>query len=124
MDISEFITQTLNQICEGIRNAKTDQHEQTGNEPLAPCKIGYNNLSEEIQLIKFDISAVVTDSSQKEGGIKIQIPAFLFGASGAAQASQQSSFTQRIQFSVPFVPSACDTRYMEILSPKKRPTID
>jgi hypothetical protein len=64
MDISQFVSETIKQICTGIKEAKEACKEE--NDPVAPVAIKGIRLDESVQMIHFDICAVATE--EKKGG--------------------------------------------------------
>ena len=116
MDISQFVSETIKQICIGIKEAKEACKEK--NDPVAPVAIKGVRLDESVQMIHFDICAVATEEKKGGGGISIQIPTIINGEIGK-NTNIQTSCTQRIQFSSPFIPSACSSKKETALSPEE-----
>lgn len=115
VDISQFVSETIKQICIGIKEAKEACKEK--NDPVAPVAIKGVRLDESVQMIHFDICAVATEEKKGGGGISIQIPTIINGEIGK-NTNIQTSCTQRIQFSIPFIPSACSSEKETALSPE------
>lgn len=84
---------------------------------MAPVAIKGVRLDESVQMIHFDICAVATEEKKGGGGISIQIPTIINGEIGK-NTNIQTSCTQRIQFSIPFIPSACSSEKETALSPE------
>lgn len=90
MNIKEFISETLNQIIEGVTEA---QKNNTSNASISGSHVSMKNIS-------FDI-AVVTESSENKGnkaGIKV---AELVSFGKNSDIKSQESTTSRIKFEIP-----------------------
>lgn len=104
MNIKEFIKESLQQICEGINEAKNLTNDGE-NSPIAP-RMFYDTGREALDPvpIQFDISVIVEETSGKSGGGKLSI-ASLVKIDGEGKKEQRSQAINRIQFSVPYYPS-------------------
>ncbi|MEG2971478.1 MAG: trypco2 family protein [Akkermansia sp.] len=110
MELKDFIRDTINQICEGVGLAKLDQSKH-GNMPVAPAKVftKENTKGKSIyheENITFDVSVVIEEQKGKQGEAKISVLSCIVAGGETNNKSTQQT-TQRIQFSVPYLPSAC-----------------
>lgn len=110
MELKDFIRDTINQICEGIGLAKQDQS-QHGNMPVAPALVfTEENLEGKAiyheESITFDVSVVIEEKKGKQGESKISVLSCVVAGGELSKKSTQQT-TQRIQFSVPYIPAAC-----------------
>jgi hypothetical protein len=94
MELKEFITSVLVDVCEAVNDAKR----ATKGSIIAP---GPNDglIGEETRLVNFEVSVVVTDSIEGRGGGKIQV--WSIGASGEALAARETINMNKISFQVP-----------------------
>ncbi len=108
MELKEFVSQSLLQIFEGVKQAQ-DQLKDTGgtiapsnisSRPQHPSIIGYVH-SAPIISVDIDVSVTTTDANNSKAGLGLFIAAF----SGGVQAGSESSNNQfnRLRFSVPVV---------------------
>ena len=110
MELKDFIRDTINQICEGIGLAKLDQSKH-GNMPVAPARVfsAEDPAGKEInhqENITFDVSVVIEEQKGKQGDVKISVLSCVVAGGELGKKSTQQT-TQRIQFSVPYLPAAC-----------------
>lgn len=105
LSISEFIRESLSEICEGISQAK----KKTGGEdksPIAPTLVDHPALDKQKNLVHFDISVCVERTKNGSGGFSISVP-IVGGLQGNIGQDNATKVTQRIQFDVPFTPGSC-----------------
>lgn len=110
MDISEFIKETIHQVCTGIELASrecsllgvivnpTISVGQNGNYyiPLKPSSV---TMQRRVQKIDFDLAVEVTESEENsgEGGVSVHV----FTAKGNLSTKTINSTINRVCFSVP-----------------------
>lgn len=107
MDLKEFVTQTLTQIIEGVRDAQTrgkeltaevNPHLDTSAEQAG--KQGFLNAGGQfVPIVQFDVALTVTEGTGTKGGIGVFAGAIFLGSSG--QSQNESSSVSRVKFSVP-----------------------
>jgi len=107
MDLREFVSETLTQIVEGVKNAQNKAKESgaTVNPRLMisvelAAKQGF--LSTEhghAQFVQFDVALTVTEGTGTKGGIGVFAGAINLGSSG--QSHDESSSVSRVKFCVP-----------------------
>ncbi|MFC1659621.1 hypothetical protein ACFL0U_03585 [Pseudomonadota bacterium] len=108
MEIKEFISESIKQICLGIGEARDwGIKELDGNCLIAPLLMMGKPVENMEQKIHFDI-AVVTSTDKKiniEGGTKLKlVSAVRVGGDLKKQNSTKTDNTHRISFTVPFYP--------------------
>jgi hypothetical protein len=107
MKLDEFITQTINQIIDGV--AKSQEHAKEANAYVnAPIIIDanrvydyYQNSLPQPQIIEFDIAITTTESKGLKGGAGIFVASFGVGYQGEKSLSGME--VSRIKFSIPVV---------------------
>jgi hypothetical protein len=114
MELKEFVSQSLVQLFEGVRQAQAKTKEIGGSvatKIVAPKRdsqavIGFNH-NDPVILVDFDVSINTVDITNSKAGLGLFVAAF----GGGAQAGSESSNNQlsRLRFSVPVVlPSSND----------------
>ena len=107
MQLQEFVTESLTQIIQGVRNAHAAAKTagaQVNPIGLAVAKPGseiYSQAGQLAQLIHFDVAVTATETDKAQGGIGVFVGALAVGTKGEVES--QSSAISRIQFSVPVV---------------------
>jgi hypothetical protein len=107
MDLREFVTQTLTQVVEGVKEAQTqvDAHGAEINPPLQSSqeqlgKQGFLfTLEGPAQIVQFDVALTVVEGTGTKGGIGVFAGVVTLGSSGESQ--KESSSVSRVKFSVP-----------------------
>ncbi|MFA7638390.1 MAG: hypothetical protein WCY02_03675 [Parvibaculum sp.] len=101
MELKQYISETLVEICEAVSDAKEKVRKSVGI-AIAPGTIDSVAQSAP-SLIEFDISILVSDTSSKEGkgSARIKVVAVDFQMGGSAGGSSKAESQQRIRFSVP-----------------------
>ncbi len=117
MDISEFIKETIRQVCDGITWASRDCS-QSGVIVNPAISVGENGdffiptkpssvaMQRRVQKIDFDIAVEVTESEEVEGGGGISV--HVFSAKGNLSSKTTNSTINRVSFSVPICLPAQD----------------
>ena len=90
MDIKEFISQTLKQIIDGVKDAQ--EHAEGKNAVVVPY---YGDR----QKIDFDVAVTVVEG--KETGGKAGISVWSIGAGVTGKTESSSSTVSRIKFEIP-----------------------
>ncbi|MDR1696382.1 MAG: hypothetical protein LBR69_07145 [Endomicrobium sp.] len=107
MELKDFISQSIIDICLGIKVAQKTIYEAVENVPIAPAYMGGKSVLEKgEQKISFDIMVETSSSeqTQKQGDVKI----YVVGGSINKESNKNSVNVNRIQFSVPFFPQALE----------------
>ena len=110
MDISEFVKETIRQVCDGITLASRDCSQlgvivnpaisvgENGNF-FIPTKPSSVAMQRRVQKIDFDIAVEVTESEEIEGGGGVSV--HVFSAKGSLSSKTTNSTINRVSFSVP-----------------------
>lgn len=109
MELKEFITQTLNNIVDGIADAQAHALEkQAMINPSCTVRseetIVYHTVmgpAFTVQVIEFDIAVTVTDEDKSKGGIGVLSAVLNVGVQG--EANKINNETSRVKFSIPVV---------------------
>jgi len=88
MDVREFVSETLRQIVEGVREAK--------NETADKCQIA--PVGNQREKAEFDIAVTVDEEKTKEKGAGLSVCGLKAGAIG--QSTVSTNTVHRIKFSV------------------------
>ena len=106
MELKDFITETLTQMMEGVKNAqeKAKRFGAVINPPSIHKKentISLGNLGENqrIQTIEFEVSLTSTSSSDTQKGISVAFAGIGLG-SGKGN-NEQNAIVNRIKFEIP-----------------------
>lgn len=103
LSLKNFIKETIENITEGIQEAKDELYKKYNNCPIAPTIFDGKEVAKE-QLIKFDIAVTTAKSNSKNANGKIGINVASIGLNGNIENSQTN--LNRIQFEVPFYAQA------------------
>ena len=109
MELSEFVANTLLQICQGVATAHQKLQPDHGeiNPPVNSTSLRGSGLFDgpnaqddtAICPVHFDIALTVAQENRGGGGAKIQVVAIKVGAEAAVSSSTSS--VHRVQFAVP-----------------------
>lgn len=101
MDVKDFVTETLKQIIEGVREAQV--HAAQNDAYVAREKGYYGDPTGETkeQDIAFDIAVTIQKSRDKEGAGGLKIP--FIEAGGGINVTDANSSVSRIRFTVPIM---------------------
>jgi len=107
MELQEFISATLIQVLEGVRDAKAHQLTQNDGGQINPHTVGTKHpdkqVSQEtktiVQDVEFDVAVTVEKGTETKGGILVVLGAVSLGSSGKSDKS--SATVSRIKFSIP-----------------------
>jgi len=107
MELKTFVTETLNQIIDGVKEAQSHaaKHGAEVNPPVFTKPDKFDRLqhrdvfSSLIQEVNFDVAVIASEGTQTKGGIGAFIGVVALGSQGQSEASNQS--VSRIKFSVP-----------------------
>ena len=89
MDVKEFVRETLRQIVEGVREAKSETADK--------CQIA--PVGNQCEKVEFDIAVTVDEEQTKEKGAGVSVWALKAGATG--QSTISTNTAHRIKVSVP-----------------------
>ena len=117
MDISEFIKETIRQVCDGITMASRECSQSgvivnpaisvgENGDFFIPAKPSSVAMQRRVQKIDFDIAVEVTESEEVEGGGGISV--HVFSAKGNLSSKTTNSTINRVSFSVPICLPAQD----------------
>lgn len=108
MDLQEFVTQTLTQIVEGVREsqirtkdlgAKVNPHLNSPHSEMGKQGFLHAGGGQVAQVVQFNVALSVIEGTGTKAGIGIFAAAISLGASGESKA--ESSSISRVKFSVP-----------------------
>src|SRR5665213_3277046 len=107
MDLSTFITASLLQIAEGVKDAQ-DRARAAGGYINPAANMGKTNdayfgsmvSGAPVFLVDFDVAVMATEAADIEGGAKLQV-AGIFSVGGSGASTTRSETTSRIHFKVP-----------------------
>ena len=117
MELKEFISQSITQIFEGVKNAQSQTKELNGS--IAPDKF---RVGKEIQphpaivgfvhntpviSVEFDVSVTIQDTSKEKAGAGIFVTVLALG--GQLGSESLNSQVSRLRFSVPIILPAPDS---------------
>ncbi len=103
MELKDFISNTIYEICMGIEDAKARIYDEIKNNPIAPAKIDEKDSLLGNSNIEFDLS--ITTSSENSSDKKAGLIKVVEANVGKSQSSSQEAMN-RVSFSVPFFPQA------------------
>ncbi len=109
MDLKDFISETLNQIIEGVKTAQADARNQTAhvNPPLRgdAKEIMKHGLLEgfytttNVQLVQFDVALTTKEGTGAKAGIGVFTGIISAGTTG--QTNTENASVSRVKFIVP-----------------------
>ena len=115
MELKTFVKKSLIEICDGVNEARLELFDKFHNAPIAPTKMEDKPVWSETS-IDFDIAVTVSVESSKNASVNaksegiIKIVAANIGANGTVGNSATNEQCNRIKFSIPFYPAACNKR--------------
>lgn len=117
MQLSEFVTESLKQICAGVSDAKKAAAEYgfqinpwiTSGKSDTTGVLVDRETKTPLQIVEFDVAVTTAESEKSKGGAGIFVAGF--GLGGQLQADATNTVVSRIKFSVPIAfPRASDIR--------------
>lgn len=110
MDLREFVTETLSQIVDGVKDAQG--RTQVSGARVNPCLTINPELAAKqgiliargmahAQLVQFDVALTAKEGTGTKGGIGVVVGAFTLGSTG--QSQEENASVSRVKFSVPLV---------------------
>lgn len=112
MELKDFISETIQQISQGIIDAKEKCSELdvivnpnitigADGDYYVPeeKRIGSVSMQRRVQLLNMDIAVTVTEASETSGGGKIGVS--IFGANINSSGKSENTNISRVQFSIP-----------------------
>ena len=115
MNLSEFVSESLRQIVEGVATAQSSSSEMGEVNPkiwlaqrgeAAKMKILESSSGKWIHMVDFDVAVTVAESTETKGGIGLFVGPVVLGSKG--QSNAQDSTVSRIKFQVPIAYSEKD----------------
>src|SRR5260370_33921195 len=88
MELKDFVSRTITDIIEGVREAQA----AAGSDAYVNPGIGR-------EIVEFDVALTVTEAAEKKGGGGITVAGFLKAEGGGGSSSSNSSIS-RVKFSV------------------------
>ena len=103
MELRDFISNTIYEICLGIYEAKDKVYEDLNNRPISPARMNGSDIQLYDCKIDFDLSITTTSKSTdtKKGGIITVVEASIDKSSASSQEA-----INKVKFSIPFFPQA------------------
>lgn len=112
MKIKDFITESLKEIAEGIRQAQDEVHaiinpgrldevDQKTPDHNSKFLIANKTMGRLAQVVDFDVAVTVSEESTREGGTGLMVVGIGLGIKGGNNVSTSS--VSRIKFSIPVV---------------------
>ena len=103
MDLKTFVSETITQIADGIKDA---QAKETGAWICPPVKPNQQENAirdgqDAAQMLSFDIAVTTTDASGSTGGGSLKVLGVSLG--GGINQETQNAVASRVQFSIPVV---------------------
>ena len=104
MELKDFVSQTLVDIAEGVRDA---QEKLSSNEnptriaprpDFGPMATAFDQVK---QIVEFDVAVTSEERKQTKGGIGVMLAPVALGSQG--QSTTQSSTVSRLKFTVPVI---------------------
>ena len=116
MDLKEFVSETLRQIMDGVKEAKdlattygadVNPHASMYHAPNLSSIVFYRHTEKRgdqpVQTVEFDVAVTATEGKQREGGAKLAVMSISLG--GKQSSETLNSSVSRVKFSVPiFLP--------------------
>lgn len=110
MEISEFIKETIRQVCNGVTSAARDCSEQgaivnpsisvgENGDYYIPLKPSSVSMQRRVQKIDFDIAVEATENVQKSGQAGVTI--CVVTGKGNYSTAETNSTISRVSFSIP-----------------------
>lgn len=93
MELKNFISKTLIEIIDGIKDAQS--HAIENQAVIAPQVV----VTRKVNTIKFNVAVTTVDGSNAEGGAGIFVGPITIG--GRVETGQSSEATSRIEFEIP-----------------------
>ncbi len=97
MDLQEFVSQTLVQIIQGVKDAQQEARKHGGK--VNPDQSHSPFPGKDIQNVEFDVALTVTEGTGTKGGMGLVVGPLALGTQGESKA--QNSSVSRVRFSVP-----------------------
>ena len=108
MELKDFVAETLQQIVEGVKNAKSAV--ELNGAAVNPDLLGdykehakhgllYSGTGKVAQIVEFDVALSVKEGTGTKGGIGVVAGVFALGSQG--QSNAENSSLTRVKFRVP-----------------------
>ena len=106
MELKDFVSETLVQIIEGVKDAQSKVVDTEGGSvnpeySQTPRPHTISRYGKIIQDVEFDVALSVSEGTESKGGIGVVAGVFALGSQGQSNA-ENASFS-RIKFHVPMV---------------------
>lgn len=105
MELKEFISTTISEICDGIAVAKAQVNNKFANCIVAPGHINgesVGNRPEDRYDIDFDVCVTVEESGHKNGSLSAKLKVINFDKNSGT--NNNTVHINRVRFSVPYLP--------------------
>lgn len=99
MELQEFISTTLQQIINGVKDAQ-DKLQDVGVAVGPVVQSTIPKLSERTEIVHFDVAVTVSETSGTQGGGGIRVFSF-FSADGSISKAAETACVSRITFDIP-----------------------
>lgn len=108
MDLKEFVSETMVQIVEGVRDAQTRTTDSEGvsvsppigGAPSMASDHGFISTPDgKAQIVKFDVALTVTNSEKGKGGVGVF--SGMLNVGGGMESGNENTSLSRVQFAIP-----------------------
>jgi len=99
MELDEFVTETLNQIIKGVKEAQAINKDNINPNVTYMPVVETNSDGNMIHNINFDVAVTASDGDSSKA--KIGVVSGIFNAGAEGQTETKNSSVTRIKFSVP-----------------------
>ncbi len=102
MELQKFISESIKQICLGIKDGKEEVAGKIGNCPVSPGFIDGKQIYGKAEEICFDVAITVTEDNKLNAAGKVNIK--IADGSLEKHSSEKIENISRISFKIPFYP--------------------
>ena len=103
MELKNFISTTIYEICMGIEDAKNRVEKELENQPISPANI--EGKTDHIKESKIDFNLSVTSSTESSTDTKAGIIKVIEAGIGKSSSLSHEAIN-KVSFSIPFYPEA------------------
>ena len=104
MELREFISLTILEICRGVADAREAACEEYNNAPIAPAFMDGYVVNYDDSKICFDL--LIANSEETTKGLKGKATIKVLGGEYSTDVRESAAKENRVKFTVPFFPKA------------------